>query len=150
MSDQQNFATDRAFAYISLGTVIAGIVAGFWLLGSPAKQRLIAQDTERIRELQEVVFTITDITTADEPLPDTAPPARFGYRDFKDPVTNEPYEYRRIDNDTYELCAIFATDSTDKLKQQNTYARARGWEHPAGRHCFRLNTNSQIPISEQP
>ncbi len=52
---------------------------------------------------------------------------------IEDPDTEQEYEYRILDEDSYELCAVFALASIT-----NNRARDAFWLHDAGRHCFSL------------
>jgi hypothetical protein len=52
-----------------------------------------------------------------------------------DPITRLPYEYRPTSGTEYELCAIFAATS----EEGDGTSRARGWSHPAGKHCFSID-----------
>lgn len=139
-------ATDKVFALVSLGAVVASLVAGFWLLGSPGKQRLIALDRERISVLRTIQ---TDLRSweADGAL-ESLPEAMTSEERYLDPVSGEPFEYRRIDADTYELCATFATSSEDDmtLRRWDT----QDWTHPKGRHCFELKATGDRTIPRPP
>jgi hypothetical protein len=63
----------------------------------------------------------------------------------KDPVTKIDYEYRKLNGLEYELCAVFAMESEaagddqSGLRHIGYYGNGKFWEHPAGRHCFRLS-----------
>lgn len=134
LADQDS--TDKVFALVSLGAVVVAVVAGFWLLGSPGKQRLIALDRERISVLQTIHNDLSYGDGVSETLPE---PMTIDER-YLDPVSGEPFEYRRVDADTYELCATFATNSADdKTNRRRQRWDTQDWSHPEGRHCFELN-----------
>ncbi|MEL6160261.1 MAG: hypothetical protein AAFQ40_16700 [Cyanobacteria bacterium J06623_5] len=142
-------ATDQAFAAISLLTVAAGVVAAFWLLGSPGKQRLIALDRTRLTNLRDIAYELEAQVTgfnsgAENPLPETLPSTVSGVEIGRDPLTDAPYEYIRLSDTTYQLCATFATASeNDPLIQQKV---AEWWQHPAGRHCFDFDATEPVPF----
>jgi hypothetical protein len=61
-----------------------------------------------------------------------------------DPQSSAPYEYRIIDDQSYELCAVFTTDNRDEEEQNLGYYEARGpygtrYLHGAERACFTQN-----------
>ena len=138
-------ATDKRFVAFSAIAATAAIVGGFWMLGSPLSQRAIALDRERIQDLRAIARIIRNdslVTNEDtpRPLPEAIPAAVTANGDYVDPQTQEPYEYTRIDEDTYELCATFATQS----KAGAGYDL--GWAHPAGKHCFELESTRFEPV----
>lgn len=139
-------STDKIFALVSLGAVAVAMIAGFWLLGSPGKQRLIALDRERISVLRTLQNDLRywDGNGVSETLPE---PIANDERYF-DPVSGEPFEYRRVDDDTYELCATFATSSEDDttLRRWDT----QDWAHPKGRHCFELKATGDRSAPRPP
>lgn len=142
-------STDRLFSFVSLGCVIVGVVTGFWLLGSPGKQRLISLDRERISDLQQITYQLGTNSPVYSPdtevtLPEQLPEQLRTNDQFSDPATGEPYEYRRLSERTYELCATFSTSSENDLQSRQMWDV--GWQHPEGRHCFELDINGQ-PVS---
>lgn len=138
-----NQLTDKAFIAISFGSVVAAIITGFWMLGSPGKQRLLSLDSERVQNLSSIASELANEVRPPgevgeaQPLPETLPP--WLEELYRDPVTNEPYEYRKLSEESYELCATFALASV-RDPQRATYDRGFStlWEHPEGRHCFEI------------
>jgi hypothetical protein len=144
----RNFSTDQAFVAISLVSVLAAIVTGFWLLGSPGQQRLISLDNKRLEDLSGIASAISNqnINVGEgeaRPLPETLPTTLPTSSSLTDPVSNQPYEYRRLTDSTYELCATFATASSG---QDDRSWLAQSWPHPAGRHCFKLDKSGTQPL----
>ncbi|MEL7051936.1 MAG: hypothetical protein AAGM45_09125 [Cyanobacteria bacterium J06588_5] len=152
-------SADKLFAIASTVAVIVAIIGGFWLLGSPNKQRLIKLDQERVQNLETVAREIKNETsgssyentegTKDEPLPDRLSES-IRNRDFaQDPVTGDVYEYNRLNDEAYELCATFATSTeADSQAQRNSgyqYNNNYRWEHPEGRHCYEIERNATGP-----
>ncbi len=52
---------------------------------------------------------------------------------IEDPDTEQEYEYRMLDEDSYELCAVFALASITNNRARDTFCL-----HDTGRHCFSL------------
>ena len=152
-------SADRLFAIASTVAVIIAIIGGFWLLGSPNKQRLINLDQERVQNLRAVAREIKNETsgnsyenaenTKDEPLPDKLSESIRNRGYAQDPVTGEVYEYNRLNDEAYELCATFATNTeADSQAQRNNgypYNNTYKWEHPEGRHCYEIERNALEP-----
>ena len=133
---------DRTFALIATIAVVLAIVAGFWVLGGPNRQRLIAADRERIQDLMTIVWRLYDEAekAQDRGNPVELPESLEGLNGAVDPITNLDYEYRRLSPTTYQLCAEFATDSsTHPLRRAPRHRQEQKWRHPQGRHCFEFD-----------
>lgn len=149
MTYRQHRSTDRTFVAVSTAAVLIAIVAGFWLLGSPGQQRLLSLDSERVDDLTQIasnlVYAVENPgnTTPAPPLPEQLPNSMASRDDLRDPLTDEPYEYRRLSDSAYELCATFATDST-QLEKTSQFSNTQ-WPHPAGRHCFEVAKSASQP-----
>jgi len=116
--------------------VVAAVVTGFLVMGSPKDARKAELDKRRIEDLRMLANFMT---------PETGRPLRDSLElnayspDLKaqvtDPVTQVPYGYRVIDRDHFELCATFDTE----VRAQDMQMWEREWAHPKGRHCFRFD-----------
>jgi hypothetical protein len=66
----------------------------------------------------------------------------------RDPVTGQPYAYRLISVDRYELCADFQRASeADRGYGGYDYGGSAGvgfWSHPAGHRCFELKSREAV------
>ncbi|WP_035994358.1 hypothetical protein [Leptolyngbya sp. KIOST-1] len=144
-SVSESRAFDQAFAGAATVAVAAAIAAGFWVLGTPGRQRDIAADRQRVRDVATIAQRLHERYTAadDFELPDTLSAIDAP----SDPLTRQPYEYARIGDRTFELCATFATDSsTHRLSDRTRNPEAARWQHPQGRHCFEFDV-AQFPIT---
>lgn len=143
-------ATDKAFAVLATLAAVAAVIAGFRLLGSPAQQRLLSLDEDRRRDLQNISDTLrleysAAAGQASAPLPETLAEANFLTTAFlSDPVTEVPYEYRRLSDSTYELCATFSAASPENTEPSLRYVDPL-WAHPEGRHCYEFDVASREP-----
>lgn len=122
------------FAVVASIAVIAGVLSGFGMLGTPGVQRNVQADMQRVRDLHAItgVLSSNSVPPADQ--------AEFerrirGRARANDPLTGTAYEYVRNSDTEYELCATF---SSDNLSEQTRRAQTF-WLHPAGRHCFGVN-----------
>ena len=150
MTQPNYVSTDRLFAAIATTSVLAAAVTGFWLLGSPAQQRLISLDEERIQALSTIAGAIHSemITAEGEPektLPGDLPEYIADAKNFRDPATNEPYEYQRISDTTYQLCATFDTRFDERQREDIQRFGLPDWTHPEGRHCFEIEKGRYVP-----
>ncbi|MEM9163342.1 MAG: hypothetical protein AAGC54_09765 [Cyanobacteria bacterium P01_F01_bin.4] len=140
----KSLSFEKSFATIATLAVLSGIVAGFWVLGTPGRQRLIASDQRRLNNLQETARTLywrAQDQGENYTLPETLRASELG----KDPITQQPYEYTRLSDNTYELCAQFETDSSTYPLRNRSSEDSEKWEHPEGRHCFEFDLSEQPP-----
>ncbi len=132
---------DRAFTGVATVAVVAAIAAGFWVLGTPGRQREIAADRQRLEDISTIAQRLHERylgSNSNIALPNTLPAEEVR----NDPLTNQPYEYARLSDREFELCATFDTDSsTHRLSNQNPTPDAQRWQHPEGRHCFEFDVN---------
>ncbi|MEM1240494.1 MAG: hypothetical protein AAGI45_11695 [Cyanobacteria bacterium P01_H01_bin.26] len=131
---------DRIFATLASLAVAAGAAAGFWVLGTPGQQRLIMSDQQRLEDLSAIANSLYWQSQDQDDY--TLPEVLTTTNQRQDPITQESYSYRKVDDERYELCASFATDSsTHKLANANN----QNWQHPNGRHCFELELSQPPP-----
>lgn len=142
----------KAFAGLMVLAVVAVVVAGLWLAGSPAQERARRLDASRVSSLQSIANAVDNYYNTKNVLPpdlDTLSKARETYYlpGITDPETGEPYEYIIRGTDAYDLCATFSTDTMDKeALPSEPYERWEGrfWEHRVGRTCFNI-TVQKVP-----
>ncbi|MFQ4139812.1 hypothetical protein PGN35_026210 [Nodosilinea sp. PGN35] len=131
-------AFDRAFAGAATVAVGLAIAAGFWVLGTPGRQREIAADRQRLQDVATIAQLLHDqyLNAGDGfELPATLEASELR----NDPLTNQPYEYARLGDRTFELCATFDTDSSSHRLTRNNNPEAERWQHPEGRQCFEFD-----------
>jgi hypothetical protein len=127
--------------------VVATIVAGFLIIGTPWQAREYRYDTERVSHLQGIQSEIINYWRSKEVLPKQLPDLNnslSGFYVLSDPKTNEAYEYRVISPLTFELCATFAASSRpNSLEERSVPVKypagemaSDTWYHDAGRTCF--------------
>lgn len=114
---------------------VATIVAAISVMGTPSEQRAARIDDRRVDDLETLDLSIRAFAEKRGALPtDLADIAREPGRrlPLKDPETGTAYEYRATAKNTYQLCAVFTTDTAETRS-----APARGeWAHGKGRTCF--------------
>ncbi len=144
--DLQKWQSDshlpKLAAIISSAIIALGIIAGFFIIGSPAEQRARRFDERRISDLQFLQVQIVDYWRRQEKLPQSLEDLQNDVVNFElpsDPVSGQPYDYKVKDDLTFELCANFALASEErgmaKFNQQ--------WQHPAGYYCFSYTIDSK-------
>ena len=126
------------FAGASGIAVVAAIVAGFGVIGSPADMRARRLDEAKVSTLQSIRADVENYRRTHDSLPDTieqlqqADPTRMPIP--AQPVSGLPYEYRIEDAASFELCAQFERDNSSAAAAFPGVAAF--WNHGRGRHCF--------------
>jgi hypothetical protein len=152
----------KTWAIITSIAILVAIILGFSVIGSPMTQRLLRHDNQKINDLQNIQWQLLNHYQRTSSLPQSlaalADPIS-GYIIPTDPQTGEAYEYRRVDNDTFELCAVFNKDSTESARLQNGSVAmpmiregvSENWMHNVGRTCFTRNIDPTLypPLKTQ-
>lgn len=132
----------RTFGLLATTVVVAALVWGFFLVGSPGLRRTERLDERRLEDLQGIVWELRDLVYDHQnrdhprrPLPasldELVARARSTRPSILDPETGAPYEYRVTGPLTYELCATF---TGARAKDERPF-----WNHAPGRVCFALD-----------
>jgi len=136
-------------AFIS-AVILASIIYGIILIGSPASQKAKQLDEQRISDLSNIQNQIVYVQwetkgTVPTSLSELNDPIS-GFIVPTDPQTGESYIYKMISTSSFELCANFKTVAT--TSNQNTIAAApvsypiqtnsinENWQHEATTTCF--------------
>ncbi|MGB5972844.1 MAG: hypothetical protein WBG38_05970, partial [Nodosilinea sp.] len=95
-SEFSHKAFDRAFAAAATVAVAGAIAAGFWVLGTPGRQRDIAADRQRVQDIstiaQELHNRYLNVGADNFQLPPDLEATNLQ----TDPLTEQPYEYKRV------------------------------------------------------
>jgi hypothetical protein len=130
----------RLGARLSATAVLAVMVAGLVLSGSPRAERLRQLDAQRVDALQSITGYVQSYHALRHHLPDSLAmlldvPIAANALALRDPASGEPYGYRMLDSLAYELCAEFQTDGA---RGGSRLPSADFWRHGPGRKCFRI------------
>lgn len=138
---------DRLFAVLATAAVVIGVISGFWLLGSPKKQRQLRADQQRLEDIRDIAQRLHQQARRSQDRKEAVNlPASLPPNDRKtDPISGKTYEYQRLDRTHYKLCAEFTTDSTKERLRDSPSADQSFWQHPSGRHCFQLDVQEEPP-----
>ena len=148
--------------------VLATIVWAFVVMGSPFTQRALRLDQRRIEDLQSIQWQVVNYWQQRERLPEAL-------ADLSDPISSymvprDPefqkgaaYEYRKISDKTFELCATFAKPLSEgwveygkgggvmpmrnmAVSSEPYYGGITGesWDHEAGRSCFERTIDPEL------
>lgn len=147
----ERFPLYRRTADIGITTLaIVVIIAGFFIVGTPAQARLARFDEQKINDLQNIQGQVVNYWQAKQTLPlalaDLTDSLSYGPLPLTDAQTGQPYAYEATGALSFMLCAEFNAQSR---KNQNVYSRLMpampmggkgmmqdNWQHSAGRMCF--------------
>jgi len=163
----------RLFAGFVILLIVAAVIGGLYLSGSPGTERSRQFDSQRLTELQQIAAGVDSFYARNNRLPQNLDVlAAAGKENYligsqQDPQTAQLYEYVPLGEANYQLCAVFdlpsATADQQNLKQpvpvseplppaataplvteQVKRGVLRTWEHGAGHFCFELNATDTI------
>ena len=140
--------------YVVIGVAVlalATIVAGFFIVGTPAEARLARFDAEKVSDLQNIQSQVVYYWQAKQKLPATITDLEnsLAYGPLPlDAQTGESYAYQATGALSFKLCADFNAESRTNIDYAETRAvvspleGAKGmmpqdnWQHGAGQVCF--------------
>ncbi len=150
----------KLFIYIVIGVVAASVIGGFFIVGSPQKERMRRFDGERLNHLQIIQGEIINYWQSKSRLPlelDELTDSIRGFRAPNDPETGNPYVYNIKDVLLFELCTTFTSPSegyngvnfTVPTKPEPVRAPYPSdlystWEHDVGYTCFERKIDPDI------
>jgi hypothetical protein len=132
--------------------VIIAIVFGFFVAGSPQNQRIVRFDERRTQDLSSLQSYIINYWQKKNELPQNLNQLAndiLGITIPKDPNTGTSYEYAKLDNLKFELCATFETSN---FNQRSTGPKSvvypgdemQTWLHNIGRTCFQRTIDPDL------
>ncbi len=139
----------RNIAWIVSVIVLAGIMAGFFIVGTPAEQREKRFDEYRLNDLQNIQNQVINYWSRKGTLPGSLVNLQdelLGYEIPVDPETKESYGYTVLGGLKFKLCAEF-NSSTDERFEREIITRDKipyNWEHNAGRVCFERTIDPEL------
>jgi len=145
---RQNGKTNvpKILAIVVSVVVLASIVVGFFIIGTPSDQRARKFDEQRIEHLQSLQSEIVNYWIQKKTLPAQLSDLENSISGFAapaDPATGVFYEYNITGDLSFELCAVFERPNQDKIPADSYYYGSpyydiynQNWNHETGRTCF--------------
>src|SRR5262245_59343857 len=137
--------TTRSIVAIMTSLAIAAaVVVGLMLPRPPSETRPLRTDQHRLTRLQSITYHPHRFWNRGKRLPSSLlelSQNRFSSAITRDPESGAEYEYNRVSETTYELCAVFSLPSLSENdpRRVNYGVPATFWQHGAGRSCFSLD-----------
>lgn len=162
--DEKKFKWVPGFDWAVIIIILASIVAGFFIAGSPQSQRLVRLDERRSGDLQSIQWQLINYWQKKEALPENLDELNDPISSFmvpRDPESGQAYEYKRLSNLKFEICAVFSTEQTGNnskdARLMPTYPESvvypdlpGAWSHGKGRTCFERTIDPDLypPVSK--
>lgn len=152
--DKETSKTPKILAWTISFAVLASVIAGFFVIGTPATQRTRRFDEQRISDLQMLQSQIVSYWIRKESLPQGLNDLEDSISGFfvpKDPQADTSYTYKIKGALSFELCADFKTSS--KSSQNSRGARypityydsfSQNWDHETGETCFTRTIDPEL------
>lgn len=155
----------RIVRWGTCGIILAAIIAGLYVSGSPANRRRITLDERRVSSLSQLTNVLDAYVQTKGGLPPTldilAQAQPYLQTELRDPTTGLFYEYRPLNSSsTYELCATFDLPSEEAhptlsvpiLPTKDFAGNPSFNPHAAGRTCYEFNIRVYPvePVSPKP
>lgn len=152
----------KTLAWVVSIIVLAIVVGGFFIVGSPAKQRSLKFDEQRVNDLQMIQNQTINYWQQKGTLPTQLSDLVDSISGFSapvDPQTGQAYEYNVKSALSFELCGNFNLPSQgdEGLKYRAvpmSYPGPDNWQHAAGLVCFDRvidpQLNKSVPIINRP
>jgi hypothetical protein len=136
--------------------VILAVIIGMMTIGSPAKQRAVRMDEQRISDLMNIQSQIVYTQWQNKgDIPETLDALKDPISNFMlptDPETKQSYEYKKITKNSFELCANFKSESKPEKTKSMAYrygVEGENWQHGIGRTCFQRTIDDKLyPIQK--
>ena len=143
------------------GVILAAIIAGLYVSGSPVTRRRATLDERRVSNLTQLSSALDTYVQTRRELPPTldalAQAQSYLLTELRDPTTGAFYEYRTLSTSTYELCATFDLPTQEEQLVPPPPAKDFAGNptftaHTAGRNCYELRVRvyPTDPLSPKP
>lgn len=136
--------------------ILASIVGGFFIIGSPMTARDMRFDDRKISDLSTIQSQITYFWQQKERLPQTLNELNdplVGFTAPVDPQTGEAYKYSVLAPTQFRLCATFNTSGGNQNERYSyaPYGQMNMWIHGAGEECFDRTIDPELfpPVVEK-
>lgn len=152
-SPKQKTNVPKTAAIGVIAVVVVSIAAGFFFVGSPAYQRDLRLDDQRVGDLQGIQATVVRYWQQKGELPSALSDLNDSLSSFMvpvDPETGASYAYQKTGELSFELCAVFAAESLETDRHARVFpleyglVQADSFAHGAGHTCFERTIDPEL------
>jgi len=131
----------QIYFYGALIIVIAAFITAIFTADSPTETRNKKLDDRIINSYYQIDSALNSYYTENDKLPETLDELKDDSRYFIEeglinPITNEPYEYKVLGDDKYELCTTFSSSNRDNIRYEYGPSMDTMWVHDSGYQCL--------------
>ena len=147
------FANPMRVKMVAVGAavaVLATVVAGFFIIGSPTSARMYTADDLKVQDLTSIQWQVVNFWQAKQKLPTNLSEVADPISGFVVPVdkqTGSSYVYEVVSPTSFSLCAVFNKESRATSGTTPTPVRPAGsednWQHLSGKQCFTRTIDPQ-------
>lgn len=136
---EESMSKQYAFLGFFLSATVLCLIVGFTVIGSPWEQRLLALDQKRLSHFSSLSYQIEDYFRTNRKLPETLSNLPNTNPDmFTDPQSKKQYDYKIIDDASYNLCTTFSKDSSKDNNEDGSLRLSEGRKvHKEGYDCIK-------------
>jgi hypothetical protein len=131
--------------------MIGALVYGFLNGGSPWEARSKKFDQTRVANIKDIKYAIESYYMKNKSLPQDLSEIKeslYGQKNITDPETDVPYEYKIVDNYSYQLCASFSSDPPAKNSYNYLTINSTDLgEYKKGHHCFDITISGYNSVN---
>lgn len=146
--------TIQMYFYSSLAVVIAVFTASLFFVESPTETRNRKLDNAVLENFNDIDRALETYYNDNETIPEDLEvlKSEFSYitdKDLEDPVSKEKYEYKKVSDNTYELCATFRTSNKDD-EEDRYKPYEEQWPHDIGHQCLKQKVREYEDVKVRP
>lgn len=124
--------------------VVAFLIVGFFYTETPSQVREMKIDDQQLTDLQDMQWRIEEFYRVEEQLPENVSDFYSGIEPPEASEERAPYQYNRLSDTSFELCAEFKYESTKNTSlsiarpifEPGAIKNPNNWDHGTGEWCF--------------
>jgi hypothetical protein len=150
-------ARNKIVAWATAVLVALTVIAGFFIVGTPAQARLYRFDEQKVNDLQTIQSQVVNYWQSKQKLPTVLADLNDPISNFTvptDPQAEDSYTYKATGALSFQLCATFNAETRGNNPYQSTPMApvpvggagkpiADNWQHGAGQVCFERTIDPQ-------
>jgi hypothetical protein len=129
-------SAQRAIALAIGALVIFALIAGFRLIGSPDHRRRAQIDARRVDAIISIATFVRGEGWPPRTLPANVPRASYLSGLLLPTIATAGYAYRRVDDNRFQVCAVFLEPSDDESDAD--------YPHDRGRTCYGFDLRDPV------
>ena len=131
--------------YAILSICFFVVILGVYFVGNPSQARAEKYDQQRIGDFSTLHIGLHRYHEKNKTLPVSLGDLEGYYQQHMvDPETGESYEYLFLTDNTYKICAVFATANSGEQPTHNPVRYRLVEKHEKGYYCFHRDVSKEV------